>query len=109
PLDPMTEAGMVRVYKEEWRADSKDQKPVKAGVKVAVTGIDGVHLVVAPIIGQVAEVVERIDPTSGKGKVRIYDITWRAKSSDNESLKTGRKVKIVDASGTYMIVKLKEE
>jgi len=109
PIDPMTDRGLVRVYKEEWRADSIDQKPVKAGIKVAVVEIDGFHLVVAPIIGQVAKVVERIDPATDKGKVRIYNITWRATSADNKPLGTGLKAEITDASGANLVVKLKEE
>lgn len=47
-IDPLAASGRVRVYKEEWRAESIDAKPIEAGTEVEVLRIDGVHLVVKP-------------------------------------------------------------
>lgn len=46
PIDPMTAKGMVRVDKEDWRAESEDDKPVQAGARVEVMRLEGVRLVV---------------------------------------------------------------
>lgn len=47
-IDPLTSKGMVRVAKEDWRADSFNEKPIEAGTAVQVVRLDGVHLVVKP-------------------------------------------------------------
>jgi membrane protein implicated in regulation of membrane protease activity len=47
-IDPMTDEGKVRVYKEVWRANSADNKPIETGTAVEVVGLDGVHLVIKP-------------------------------------------------------------
>jgi len=47
-IDPSTDNGKVRVYKEEWRANSADGKPVEVGTPVEVISIEGVHLIVKP-------------------------------------------------------------
>jgi len=48
PIDTLTGKGKVRVAKEEWRADSFDEKPIEAGTVVEVIRLEGVHLVVKP-------------------------------------------------------------
>lgn len=49
-LEPIgaTEAGMVRVGTEEWRAESADGAPIEAGSAVVVREIRGTRVVVAP-------------------------------------------------------------
>jgi len=41
--------GMVRIEREEWRADAPGFEPVAAGTKVVVDRIDGTHLIVRPV------------------------------------------------------------
>lgn len=53
--------GIVRVGREEWRADAGQFEPVAVGTKVIVTAIEGTHLVVHPAEQSAAE----IDPTEG--------------------------------------------
>jgi membrane protein implicated in regulation of membrane protease activity len=40
--------GLVRIEREEWRAESVDGAPVGAGTEVHVVGVDGTRVVVAP-------------------------------------------------------------
>jgi membrane protein implicated in regulation of membrane protease activity len=47
-IDPITDSGLVRVAKEEWRADSENEEPIEAGTVVKVIRLDGVHVVVKP-------------------------------------------------------------
>lgn len=47
-IDPLTARGLVRVAKEEWRADSENDAPIEAGTVVEVVRLEGVHLVVKP-------------------------------------------------------------
>ncbi len=47
-IDPVTAKGLVRVAKEEWRADSENDAPIEAGTVVEVVRLEGVHLVVKP-------------------------------------------------------------
>jgi membrane protein implicated in regulation of membrane protease activity len=47
-IDPVTDEGMVRVSREEWRAESENNEPIEAGTVVKVVRLDGVHLVVKP-------------------------------------------------------------
>lgn len=42
------ETGLVRVGREEWRAQSRDGHPVVAGTRVAVVQVVGTRLVVVP-------------------------------------------------------------
>lgn len=108
-IDPMTDNGKVRVYKEEWRANSIDNKPIEVGIEVAVVDVEGVHLVITQIIGQEVKVVERIDPSAEKGKVILHKREWEAKSVDEKPIGVGVKVEIVDIDGVNLIVKPKEE
>lgn len=41
--------GLVRIGREEWRADAGKHEPLAAGTKVLVTAIEGTHLVVRPL------------------------------------------------------------
>jgi membrane protein implicated in regulation of membrane protease activity len=48
-IDPIKDTGIVRVKKEEWRADSNEY--VRKGERVEVVGSEGVHLIVKKIGG----------------------------------------------------------
>jgi membrane protein implicated in regulation of membrane protease activity len=41
--------GLVRIEREEWRAESADGSPVDAGTEVRVLRVDGTRVVVAPV------------------------------------------------------------
>jgi membrane protein implicated in regulation of membrane protease activity len=41
--------GLVRIEREEWRAESADGAPVGVGTEVQVLRVDGTRLVVAPV------------------------------------------------------------
>lgn len=43
--------GLVRVEREEWRAESADGRPIEAGVTVRVLRVDGTRLIVDPVDG----------------------------------------------------------
>lgn len=50
------ECGLVRVGREEWRAESRDGSPIAAGTPVRVVDVSGTRLVVWP--------VEQLHPTN---------------------------------------------
>ena len=41
--------GLVRIEREEWRAESTDREPVPSGTPVRVTDVEGTRVVVTPI------------------------------------------------------------
>lgn len=43
------EVGLVRIDREEWRAESTDGTPIPAGVKVRVADVRGTRVVVSPL------------------------------------------------------------
>lgn len=47
-LQPHSSVGMVRVDREEWRADAPGYEPVPAGTRISVLAVEGTHLVVKP-------------------------------------------------------------
>lgn len=47
-LVPHSPLGMVRVEREEWRAETPDDTPVPEGREIEVLAIEGSHLIVAP-------------------------------------------------------------
>ncbi|KPJ53761.1 hypothetical protein AMJ39_03400 [candidate division TA06 bacterium DG_24] len=47
-IDPLKDAGRVRVEKDEWRATSESEGNIPVGTKVTVVRIEGTHLVVKP-------------------------------------------------------------
>jgi membrane protein implicated in regulation of membrane protease activity len=47
------ELGLVRVHREEWRAESMDGSPIPAGAAVRVADIEGTRVIVSPV-GEVA-------------------------------------------------------
>jgi membrane protein implicated in regulation of membrane protease activity len=42
------ELGVVRVDREEWRAESADRTPIEAGAHVQVTQVEGTRVIVTP-------------------------------------------------------------
>jgi len=48
-LVPHSSAGMVRVDREEWRADAPGFEPLEKGTPVTVMAVEGTHLVVKPV------------------------------------------------------------
>ena len=48
-LDPVTDAGRVRVKKEEWRATTADDTAIEENAKIKVVKVEGAHLVVERI------------------------------------------------------------
>jgi membrane protein implicated in regulation of membrane protease activity len=55
-LEPITgtEAGMIRIGTEEWRAESADGRPIEQGVAVTVQEVRGTRAVVLPTGPEVA-------------------------------------------------------
>lgn len=51
PLDPMGSRGMVRVDREEWRADHRGSEVLPEGTRIKVIAVEGTHLIVEPIDG----------------------------------------------------------
>jgi len=47
-VDNLKNTGRVRIGKDEWRADSQDDKIIPVGKTVEVTRVEGTHLVVKP-------------------------------------------------------------
>lgn len=50
-------------------------------------------------------VVETIDSAKNTGRVRISQDEWRARSEDDEVIKEGVKIKVIEVDGTRLIVK----
>ncbi len=48
-IDPITDSGMVRIKKDEWRATSVDGSRIEEKTPVRVVKIEGAHLVVERI------------------------------------------------------------
>jgi len=48
-IDPAAATGMVRVDREEWRADSEDGESIAQDSWVLVTRVDGTRLIVRPL------------------------------------------------------------
>jgi membrane protein implicated in regulation of membrane protease activity len=43
-IDPVSGRGVVRVGHERWSADASENRPIAAGSKVVVVGVQGTHL-----------------------------------------------------------------
>ena len=61
---PDHELGLVRVHREEWRAQSVDGTSVGEGTRVKIVEVKGTSLVVWP-----AE--QQVPPAKGSGSVRL--------------------------------------
>lgn len=53
-------------------------------------------------------VLEKINPDTGEGKVRVESEEWRAMSADGEVIDAGTHVYVVKIEGTHLIVKRRE-
>lgn len=43
-----SELGVVRIDREEWRAESADRSPIPAGTEVRITQVEGTRVIVTP-------------------------------------------------------------
>lgn len=59
-------------------------------------------------IGSRAHVVERIDPASGRGRVRVDSEEWRADSASGEAIAVDAVVTVVGVAGTRLLVRVDE-
>lgn len=57
------------------------------------------------IVGKRGIVIKQIDPTSGKGQVKIGTEIWSAKSKDNQKIEEGQEVEILEIDGVKAVVK----
>lgn len=57
-------------------------------------------------IGKQGVVLESIDKTKNKGRVRIESDEWRAESNDGEIIPQNAKVEVIRVDGTRLIVNL---
>ena len=60
------------------------------------------------LIDKVGVVLEKINPDTGEGKVRVESEEWRAVSADGEVIDAGTRVYVVKIEGTHLIVKRRE-
>ena len=70
------------------------RKRMKA--KVVATNADA-------LVGAVCLVTEAIDPMEG-GRVKVGDVTWSARSEQEETIPAGRKVRILKIQGVKVLV-----
>ena len=59
---------------------------------------------VTDVIGCTGTVTEQINNTSAKGRVKIGELDWLARSTDGSLLKTGEKVVVQSVDGIAVIV-----
>jgi len=57
------------------------------------------------LIAKVGVVLEKINPDTSKGKVRVESEEWRAISEDGKAIDAGTHVYVVKIEGTHLIVK----
>ena len=55
-------------------------------------------------IGKSAVVIEKIDPVSGTGRVRVEGVDWGARSSDGSVIDEGKTVIIKEKGAAYVTV-----
>ncbi len=56
------------------------------------------------LIGEIAIVLEAIDPASDSGMVRIKKDEWRATSANDERIEQGSRVRVVRIEGAHLVV-----
>lgn len=59
--------------------------------------------------GKEGIVIERIDPLTNQGKVRVEHEEWIAENVEGKPIEPGKKVEVVRVEGVRLFVKLKEE
>jgi len=57
------------------------------------------------VMGKAGVVLERIDPKTDSGRVRVDKEEWRAESAGGEVIEEGERVEVVGISGAHLIVK----
>jgi len=60
-------------------------------------------------IGKEGIVLEEINNTADKGRIRMDHEEWRADTEGNTSIAAGTRVVVAGVSGNHLVVKLKEE
>lgn len=73
---------------------------VPAGLQLLVPGIDRLRRVDLRTL----VVEERIDPSTGSGKVRIFDESWPARSFDGGEIAVGTPIKVMRLEDQFVIV-----
>ena len=58
--------------------------------------------------GKTAQVIESIDNSQNKGRVKLDGTDWAAVSADGRSIEKGAMVSVVEVSGAKLIVSLKQ-
>ncbi len=56
------------------------------------------------LIGEVAIVLETIDPATDSGMVRVKKDEWRATSASDERIEKGNRVRILRVEGAHVVV-----
>lgn len=57
------------------------------------------------VLGKRAVVIETIDPSSARGRVRVDREEWRAESADGEAISEGATVEVLAVEGTRLRVR----
>ncbi|HOY62746.1 MAG TPA: NfeD family protein [bacterium] len=60
------------------------------------------------LVGKSGMVIEKVDPKTAKGRVRVDGDEWRADSENNTGIEEGKRVEVCCVTGSRLIVKLKE-
>lgn len=55
------------------------------------------------LIGRICTVTEQIDPLEG-GRVKLGDVTWRARTENGTGIPAGKQVKVLKIQGAKVIV-----
>ena len=61
------------------------------------------------VIGREGTVLEEIDNSKNKGRVRLKKEEWRADSDTGEVIPLGNQVEVIRLDGTHLVVKIKKE
>ena len=59
-------------------------------------------------VGKTAQVIESIDNSQNKGRVKLDGTDWAAVSADGRNIEKGAMVSVVEVSGAKLIVSLKQ-
>ncbi len=73
---------------------------VPSGLQLIVPGVDRVRKVDLRTL----TVEERIDPSTGSGKVRIFDESWPAQSFDGGPIGPGTPIRVMRLDGQFVVV-----
>jgi len=76
--------------------------------RYAYKGVSDLKMNGDALIGQIVEVVEDIDNTNNKGRVKIGGESWKAVSSNGDKINKGSKVEITNKESITLFVKNKK-